>query len=106
MKLIYRLRVKRLKIRRKLHQEIAARGVFDNALIERGYLDTHESKYSRTGYSIRDSKIFLIADDFPRIKEEELRNGVGDVKYSILVAECSDYEMPESDFVKELAETF
>tara|TARA_B100000315_G_scaffold65392_1_gene59357 strand:+ start:879 stop:1901 length:1023 start_codon:yes stop_codon:yes gene_type:complete len=94
------------KIRRKLHQEIAARGVFDNALIERGYLDTHESKYSRTGYSIRDSKIFLIADDFPRIKEEELRNGVGDVKYSILVAECSDYEMPESDFVKELAETF
>ena len=94
------------KIRKKLHQEIAALAVFDNALIERGYLDAHESKYSRTGYSIRDSRFFLVTDDFPRIKEEELRNGVGDVKYSILVAECSDYEIPENDFVKELEENF
>ena len=90
------------EIRNMLTDNAAALTLFNNTLLERGYLDAHQVKYEHTGYSVRNSRFFLVQDEFPRIKETELRKGVGDVGYSISVAECSNYEVSADAFVDEL----
>ncbi|MEX0732558.1 MAG: PD-(D/E)XK motif protein [Aquisalimonadaceae bacterium] len=89
-------------IRQTLAGSEASVEQFDNMLLERGFSDAHCHLYEHTGYSIRRSGFYLVHDEFPRIKEDELRGGVGDVKYSISLNGCSDYAVSEDDFVNEL----
>lgn len=84
-------------IRASLSLQSGALSEFDNLLIEAGYLDLHRAKYDPTGYSVRESAVFLVKDDFPRIRESDIRSGVGDVKYSISVAQCRSHEVPFSE---------
>ncbi|MEG4276633.1 PD-(D/E)XK motif protein, partial [Microcoleus sp. MON1_C1] len=42
---------------------------------------------------------FKVERDFPRIIEADLRNGVGDVRYTISVAECRRFSIPELDVI-------
>ena len=74
-----------------------ARQSFEAALHNGGYLDLHSPRYEKTGYTIRQSNIFRVSEGFPRIIESDLVNGVGDVQYSISVAECMHYSVPESE---------
>lgn len=85
------------EIRSQLALQSGAILEFDNLLIEAGYVDSHRAKYQPTGYSIRESAVFLVENDFPRICEGDIRSGVGDLKYSISVAQCRSYEIPLSD---------
>lgn len=86
------------EIRGTLAQSISAVELFDNVLLERGFSDAHRHLYDRTGYSIRRTGIYEVRDAFPRIRENELRAGVGDVGYSISLDGCSDYAVGEDDF--------
>lgn len=70
---------------------------FNGGLVEAGYLDIQAPRYSRTGYIERERHFFEVRGDFPRIVGADLRAGVGDVFYSVSVAECLHYEMPEAD---------
>jgi hypothetical protein len=60
-------------------------------LFEVGYFDIHQPIYRDTGYNIRQESIYKVEGEFPRIKESEIRNGVGDVKYSIVIADCLSF---------------
>jgi hypothetical protein len=40
---------------------------------------------------------FRVEGDFPRIVEADLRDGVGDVRYTISVAECKRFSIPEAN---------
>lgn len=91
-------------IRAYLSSQSAPLSEFDNLLIEAGYVDSHRAKYELTGYSIRESAVFLVEDDFPRIRENDIRSGVGDVKYSISVAQCRSYEIPVSELAVSIKE--
>ncbi|MDU8643716.1 PD-(D/E)XK motif protein [Pseudomonas syringae group sp. 26L6] len=84
-------------IRARLSLHTGALSEFNNLLIAAGYIDSHRSKYDSTGYATRESAVFLVEKDFPRIRENEIRAGVGDVKYSISVAQCKNYEIPLSE---------
>lgn len=55
------------------------------------YEDQHVGLYSKTTYVIRSSSIYKIEKDFPRIEEQDLRAGVGEVAYSISVSGLSQY---------------
>jgi hypothetical protein len=68
---------------------------FSRKLLESGYLDVHSAKYEHEGYAIREANFFQVDNAFPRITESELRPGVGDVHYSISVAECKHYQVDE-----------
>jgi len=74
-----------------------AREELENRLFEVGYLDSHASRYGNTGYTIREVNYFKVEGDFPRIIEADLRNGIGDVRYTISVAECKRFSIPETD---------
>jgi hypothetical protein len=76
---------------------------FDNLLILAGYLESHREKYSKKGYSNRNSYLFRIKECFPRITETDLRNGVGNVEYTIDLSACLPYTIERDDFRKILA---
>jgi hypothetical protein len=70
---------------------------FRSKLIEAGFFDNHRQVYENTGYFIRQGLFYKVENDFPRIEEKDLRNGVGDVKYSIVISQCPDYLLKEEN---------
>jgi hypothetical protein len=78
-----------------LQPDQSAYNRFKNKLLAGGYFERHESIYEETGYSIRQEQFYKVHNDFPRIEEKDIRNGVGDVKYTIMLLQCSSFSIPE-----------
>lgn len=89
-------------IRGALSGQTQAQLHFENALFERGYLDAQENKYTKTGYSIRESCIFRVSGDFPRLTAKDLPRGIGDLKYSVSVDECRKYTVTEKELLDKI----
>lgn len=79
-----------------LSQDVAALVQFRAKLLQGGYFFHHASRYDITGYQIRGEAFYTVRDNFPRIEEADIRAGTGDVKYSIILAEQSEYLVPET----------
>ena len=75
------------------HVDPAANALFRQKLILAGYLDAHASEYEAYGYSVRAVRAFRVSDGFPRITQQDLSDGVGNVRYSISVAALVPYEV-------------
>jgi len=73
---------------------------FDDSLIEVGYFDKDEIKYSNTSYIIRDYKSYSVGKEFPRIIEKELHFGIGNVSYELSLSACSDF-IVEADQIRQ-----
>lgn len=86
-----------------LKNDISELNSFRLKLFEVGYFDVHKPVYQNTGYNIRQENIYKIKEDFPRIKESEVRHGVGDVKYSIVIADCLSYVTAESELFETIS---
>lgn len=74
-----------------LSTDYAALNIFKSKLIEVGFYDIHKHLYENIGYYTRNAQYYKVEKDFPRIEEKDIRNGIGDVKYSIVVSQCSEY---------------
>jgi len=74
-----------------LEKDFSSLSRFKNKLLEAGYFENHRIHYSETGYFVRNEVFYKVENEFPRIEEDEIRNGVGDVKYSIIISQCSEY---------------
>ena len=86
-------------IRSFLDNNIPALNVFNSKLFEVGYFDGHTNKYEHRFYKIRSENYYRITDNFPRIKENELRGGVSGVKYDIVLAMCDEYLITENQLL-------
>lgn len=84
------------EIHELLESDASALSLFNTKLFEVGYLDKHEPFYQDKFYQVRNENYYKIENDFPRIKENELRSGVSDVKYSIILAMCDEYLVTEN----------
>lgn len=73
---------------------------FKAKLLYAGYFEKHKSLYDDIGYFIRSEDYYMIENDFPRIEEKDIRQGVGDVKYSIIISQCSGFVINESDVIQ------
>jgi len=89
-------------IREVLENDIPALSLFNAKLFEAGYFDKHEPFYQDKFYKIRSENFYRIENEFPRIKENELRSGVCDVKYSIILAMCDKYSVTEDQIFEKL----
>lgn len=69
---------------------------FNNKLIDAGYFERHLHLYDEKCYLVRNENYYRVEGDFPRIRENEIRDGVGDVKYSIILSQCNEYLVAES----------
>jgi hypothetical protein len=65
---------------------------FQLKLIKYGYDDRLADKYL-IGFSILEMKFYAVRDGFPRLQQNSLPNGVGDLSYSIVVAACNEFEI-------------
>lgn len=70
-------------IRQHLDGENRALSIFESKLMQAGYFDIDEDFYKARHYRIRKEQYFLVKDEFPRIKRDDLRMGVSGVKYNI-----------------------
>lgn len=84
------------EIRESLQDNALALNIFNNKLLEVGYFEKHTDLYEEKCYQIRDENYYKINGNFPRIKEKDIRDGVGDVKYSIILSQCNEYLVAES----------
>jgi hypothetical protein len=80
-----------------LNDDFAALNIFKSKLIEIGYYEIHKPLYEKTGYYVREAHFYKVEKDFPRIEEKDIRNGIGDVKYSIVISQCSEYLVIEDN---------
>ena len=71
------------------NQDISALDDFNAKLIEAGYLDSHSGLYSDTRYRHRETSFFKVADGFPRITARDLRSGVSECSYTVVLAACA-----------------
>lgn len=85
-----------------LINDLLALNQFRNKLIEAGFFDIHRQYYSEIGYFVRQDIFYKVENSFPRIEEKDIRDGVGDVKYSIVVSQCSDFNVTEENTFKKL----
>jgi hypothetical protein len=70
---------------------------FEERLLAAGYHDIHASRYARTSYSSRGHNYFDLRQGFPRITEQMLGSGVGDVTYSVAVSACMPFRISEPE---------
>ena len=84
------------KLRRDLENDPVALSKFNERLITAGFFDEDEALYAFRAYKVRGESIFRIEGDFPRIKESDLRAGVGNLTYSIVLSACKGYVKSES----------
>lgn len=91
-------------IRELLESDTPALSLFNAKLFEAGYLDKHEVLYQDRFYQVRNENYYKIENEFPRIKENELRGGVSDVKYSIILAMCDEYLTSENQVFNTIKE--
>lgn len=85
-------------IRSFLQAHPNAANLFSELLLQAGYVDKDAMQYIMH-YSIRSKHYFEVRDNFPRIVEADLRRGVGDVHYSVLLSECEHYAVNENDVI-------
>lgn len=85
-----------------LESDSAAMNKFNSKLLTAGYFNHHRELYNETGYLIRQENYYKVETDFPRIEELDVRQGVGDVKYSIIVSGCQNYLITESLVIETL----
>ncbi len=77
-----------------------AQARFRSKLLQVGYLNHHQTFYDKTGYHVRQETFYAVKDTFPRLEEKDLRAGVGEVKYSIIVSNLNDFIVDESSVFK------
>ena len=85
-----------------LEDDAIALNRFKSKLYEAGYFEQHFSLYDWIGYFIRHDTFYIVENEFPRIQENEIRSGVGDVKYSIILSQCEAFKQTEQSVFETL----
>jgi len=80
-----------------LSAEMIALNKFKSKIYEVGYFDLQRHLYENIGYHIRQDEFYKVENDFPRIEENDIRTGVGDVKYSIILTQCTPFATSETE---------
>lgn len=94
-----------VEVRGTLGQNAEARDLFEDLLLDAGYLDRHEPFYTDTAYAVRTSHTFDVKDSFPRLTESSLPAGVGDLTYSVVISSCMPFVIEDAAFRQMLRES-
>lgn len=90
-------------IRQMLQIDIFSLNKFNAKLFEAGFFEHHLELYKNIGYHLRHESFYLVNGNFPRIQENDLREGVGDVKYSIIVSNCQEFIQSEIQVLEKIS---
>ena len=78
----------------KIRDEVphAVRSLFEDRLLQVGYLDIHNHLY-KVGFSDRKQTVFDVVQGFPRLVENDCPAGLGDLRYSIQFGSITAFEI-------------
>lgn len=85
-----------------LNNNTIASNLFKLKLLESGYYDIHKPLYDERGYTIRQENLYLVSGNFPRITENQIPIGVGDVRYSIVLSESEEWRINHETLLREI----
>jgi hypothetical protein len=77
--------------------------VFDNELLEYGWLDAHRDKYAQDRYKLARRRCFAVRDGFPRLTPATLPAGVSGTSYLLDLSVCGMYQADEDAIERPLA---
>jgi len=89
-------------IRELLKDNQLAADLFDDRLLDAGYLQIDTARYDSQRYSIRKEQTFHVRDDFPCLIEKYLPSGVGDVSYALSLAACEPFAVSVGEMLAAL----
>ena len=69
---------------------------FSRKLMALGFYGQDESEFS---YELRDTITHLVSEDFPRIVENKLMNGIGNVQYKLQLSALTDFVVKFSEII-------
>jgi Putative PD-(D/E)XK family member, (DUF4420) len=78
---------------RLLREDAIAKGVFEDRLLDAGYLDAHADHYGHLRYTVRRMDFYQVHDAFPRIGRGDVRQGVLSCSYIIQLSDCGAFEI-------------
>ena len=84
-------------IRQALNSFPAALNTFNEKVFNYGYIDSEADYYEEEGFAPLHNGTYKVEEGFPRLKQDELPDGVGDVKYSIVLNACHDFQINTDD---------
>ena len=87
-------------IRAQLSTDLIALGSFNDRLLDRGWLDTHASRYEVRRWTVRSERNYQVRRGFPRLVEVDLPAGVGDVNFAVSLAACEPFAAPVTAMLK------
>jgi hypothetical protein len=85
-----------------LNENTMASNLFKLKLLESGYYDIHMPLYEERGYTIRQENLYRVSGNFPRITENQIPIGVGDVRYSIVLSESEEWRINQEILLGEI----
>jgi hypothetical protein len=86
-------------IREILSHDILSSRKFEYSLQEAGYLGNQAYLYDTT-YTVRKEEFFSVSEGFPKITD--VPSGIGDLRYSLLVAACKEYIADSNEYIDAL----
>ncbi|TAK35038.1 MAG: PD-(D/E)XK motif protein [Saprospiraceae bacterium] len=78
-------------LRENLKSEPGALRLFNQKLVEAGWLDHHAPLYAETGYDVRRENCWEIREGFPCITAAMVPPGLEEVKYVLLASACQSW---------------
>lgn len=88
----------------RLKDEFSLLTRFRSLLAEAGYFDHQRDLYEESQYIVHQENSFEVKEDFPRIQPNEIRNGVGDLRYTINVADCMLWKISDEALFNRIKE--
>ena len=81
-------------VRAGLSADLIPLAAFNDRLLDRGWLDTHASRYEGRRWTVRVERTYRVRRGFPRLAEVDLPTGVGDVNFAVSLAACEPFAAP------------
>ncbi|MEJ2905146.1 PD-(D/E)XK motif protein [Pedobacter panaciterrae] len=75
-----------------IRNDLSALSQFEIKLAKYGYYMSHSEKYT-TGFSLIQVNAFEVRNDFPRLINTKIPLGIGDIKYTVMVSACTEFEI-------------
>lgn len=77
--------------------------LFNDLLLQRGWMDEFASHHESRCLTLRDELVFHVLPGFPRLVEADLPTGVGDVNYALSLPSCEPFRIVRTILVEFLA---
>ena len=86
------------KIKNKISNDIECLKMFNNKLLKYGYLESQSTFYKNSFIKLKEY-FYEVSKEFPKITENDLKKGIGNIRYSINLSDCNEYQITKEKII-------